>query len=101
MPIVFFRINTANDAIPTSLVLGYVVCDFVEKQVWTPPADVHGDVVPDLPLEEAALRRYSEEGVCRGEKVGKEDAAIDAVHVEEVKFDLVRGALGGGGVVYY
>lgn len=92
-------VDALDNGGPVRVVRGCVVRNLVEEEVGTPARYVHCDVVPDFPFEEAALGSGCEEVVCGREECGEEDAAVYAVHVEEVKFDLVRGLLGCAGEV--
>jgi hypothetical protein len=97
--VVLQLVDALDDSGPVGVVRGCVVRDLVEEEVGTPARYVHCDVVPDFPFEEATLGGGREEVVCRREESGEEDAAVYAVYVEEVEFDLVRGLLGCTGEV--
>lgn len=58
---------------------------------------VGDEVGAGFPFEQADARRDRDGGEA-GEE-GEEEGGVEAVHVEEVEFDLFGGVLGGGGEV--
>lgn len=94
MAVVEEAIHSANNAGPTTVrFFRPVVLDLLQQGLGARARHVQGQIRSCFPLQDSALVLLAEPGFL--DQGGKEDRAVDTVHVVKVKFDLLGRVLSG------